>query len=65
MIFEYLGCDMSREEIPRQPARFFELLEEISGEKAANVIGRAANRKLCAKLGWEYHEIGGFGSGLF
>jgi hypothetical protein len=59
-IFEYLGCDMTREEIPHQPAKFFALLEEISGEKAANVIGRAANRKLCAKLGWEYHEIRGF-----
>ncbi len=60
MVFEYLGCFISREEIPRQPSKFFALLADISGPKAANVIGRSANRKLCAKLGWEYHEIAGF-----
>lgn len=60
MIFEYLGCFVSREEIPHQPSRFFTLLASISGTKAANVIGRAAIRKFCTKLGWEYHEVSGF-----
>ena len=59
MIFDYLECSIHREEIPSQPAKFSALLEEISG-KAAKVIGKAAIRKLYAKLGWEFYEIHGF-----
>lgn len=59
MIFTYLECSITREDIPNQPARFSALLEEISG-KAAKVIGRAAVRRLYAKLGWEFYEVHGF-----
>jgi len=59
MIFDYLKCSISREEIPRQPDKFSALLEEISG-RAAKVISRAAVRRLYAKLGWEFYEIEGF-----
>ena len=59
MIFDYLKCSISREEIPHHPAKFSALLEEIAG-KAAKVIGRAAVRKLYVKLGWEFYEIQGF-----
>ncbi len=59
MIFDYLECSIHHDEIPSQPAKFSALLEEISG-KAAKVIGRAAIRRLYAKLGWEFYEIHGF-----
>lgn len=59
MIFEYLECSIRRDEISSQPAKFSELLEEISG-KAAKVIGRAAVRRLYVKLGWEFYEVHGF-----
>jgi hypothetical protein len=59
MIFDYLECAIHHDEIPTQPAKFSALLEEISG-KAAKVIGRAAIRRLYAKLGWEFYEIHGF-----
>ena len=59
MIFDYLECSIRRDEIPSQPAKFSALLEEISG-KAAKVIGRAAARRLYAKLGWEFYEVHGF-----
>ena len=60
MIFEYLRCVISREEIPRQPSKFFALLADITGPKVAKIIGRAVARKLCAKLRWEYNENGAF-----
>jgi 5'-3' exonuclease len=59
VIFDYLECSIHHDEIPSQPAKFSALLEEISG-KAAKVIGRAAIRRLYAKLGWEFYEIHGF-----
>ena len=59
MIFDYLEGSIHHDEIPTQPAKFSALLEEISG-KAARVIGRAAIRRLYAKLGWEFYEIHGF-----
>ena len=59
MIFDYLKCYISREEIPRQPAKFSRLLEEISG-RAARVICGAAVKRLYAKLGWQFYEIHGF-----
>jgi len=59
MIFTYLECSIHRDDIPSQPAKFCTLLEEISG-KAAKVIGRAAARRLYAKLGWEFYEVHGF-----
>jgi len=59
MIFDYLECSIHRDEIPTQPGRFLALLEEISG-KAAKVIGKAAIRRVYAKLGWEFYDVHGF-----
>ena len=61
IILNYLekNCSMPHDDIPKKPAMFFTLLEELSG-RAGVVIGRAALRKLYLKLGWEFIELPGF-----